>query len=526
MGNEEMPSGGGCPMSRRRFLQGLGAGAAASATTFGPGAAGVAFADAGAMPDPLRTTFGRMFPKLPPFARPSAGLTEALVDFGRPGGPLDANDDLAAGALALIIDPALNVNNPNSTLGTAGSTFMGQFLDHDITFDTSSPLGVETDPKRSRNGRTPTLDLDTVYGAGPMEAPHLYEPSDKAKLRLESGGVFEDLPRDGNMTAIISDPRNDEHLILAGLQCAFYKFHNRAVDTVRPAGRRKGGDFAAARRLTTWHYQWMLVHEILPAFVGQAMVDDVLVNGRRFFRPTGNAVIPVEFSGAAYRFGHSMIRPSYRANMKGNPDGSPFIGFIFDSEAEASPDPDDLVGGCRSPRRFVGWQTFFNFGDGEVKPNKRIDTTLSSPLFKLPLSAIASGDNPTSLPQRTLLRHVTWSLPSGQDVARKMRAPSLTAADFPEFDGYGQGLESSTPLWYYVLKEAELLEGGQKLGPVGGRIVAEVFLGLLENDMSSYVNARPRWQPTLPTRYGVVSGEFRMVDFLTFAGVDPTSRNQ
>jgi hypothetical protein len=270
----------------------------------------------------------------------------------------------------------------------------------------------------------------------------------------------------------------------------------------------------------------MVVHEVLPQFVGPAMVQDILLNGRRFYRPTDGAVIPVEFQGAAYRFGHSMVRPSYRANLAGNPDGSPFFGLIFDATAEPHLDPDDLVGGCRSPRRFIGWQTFFDFGDGEVKPNKRIDTKLSSPLFNLPLSAIASGDNPVVLAQRTLLRHVTWSMPSGQSVAQAMGVAPLPSADLAELAPYGQGLEASTPLFYYVLKEAELLEDGLRLGPVGGRIVAEVLLGLLQLDPGSYLNAGPRWRPTLPARSGSVTGDFRMVDLLTFAGVDPATRGQ
>jgi len=130
------------------------------------------------------------------------------------------------------------------------------------------------------------------------------------------------------------------------------------------------------------------------------------------------------------------------------------------------------------------------------------------------------------LPQRTLLRHVTWSIPSGQDIAHAMHEPMLGAADFPELAGYRLGLESRTPLFYYVLKEAEVMEDGLRLGPVGGRIVAEVLLGLLKMDGNSYLNARPRWRPTLPTRTGAVSGDFTMTDILTFAGVDPTSRGQ
>ena len=517
-------------MGRRGFLQTLGVGAAASAaSTFSPGAAGTAAATPGHRSAPgfgYQPMFDRLFPRLEPFAMAGPALTEALLDIGRPGGVLDANDDLSAGPIRLITDLSLSENNPNSSHQSAGSTFMGQFLAHDMTFDVGSNLGSATEPEASRNGRTPMLDLDSVYGSGPAASPQLYSAHDRAKLRIESGGAFEDLPRAGDGSAIIADPRNDENLVLAGLQCAFIKFHNNAVDSLRSGGVRRAGDFAEARRLTTWHYQWLLVHEFLPQFVGPAMVDNVLRRGRRFYQPGAGAGMPIEFQGAAFRFGHSMIRPSYRANLAGNPDGSPFFGFLFDTTAAPTADPNDLSGGCRSARRFIGWQTFFDFGDGNVKPNKAIDTTLSTPLFHLPLGSIASGDHPTVLPQRTLLRHVTWSMPSGQAIARTMRLETLGAEAFPELAGYGLGLEASTPLFYYLLKEAELLEGGRQLGPVGGRIVAEVLLGLLQLDAASYLNAAPNWRPTMPTRSESVTGDFRMVDFLTFAGVDPTSRGQ
>lgn len=268
----------------------------------------------------------------------------------------------------------------------------------------------------------------------------------------------------------------------------------------------------------------MIVHEVLPLFVGKAMVDALLPNGRRFFTPR-HAAIPVEFQGAAYRFGHSMVRPSYRANLKGD-NGNPFFGLIFDPSQENATDPTDLRGGRRAARRFIGWQTFFDFGDGEVRPNKRIDTKLSTPLFNLPLGTIATGDAPTSLPQRNLLRHVTWQLASGQAIAQTMGVPPLSAADLSELKGLGANLDTSTPLWYYILKESAVMNDGLTLGPVGGRIVAEVFIGLLQMDRGSYLSAHERWRPTLPDRSGKVSGEFRMVDFLTLAGVDPKSRGQ
>jgi hypothetical protein len=231
-------------------------------------------------------------------------------------------------------------------------------------------------------------------------------------------------------------------------------------------------------------------------------------------------MIPVEFQAAVYRFGHSMVRPSYRANLAGD-NGGPFFGMIFDPSQGGKADPADLRGGARAARRFVGWQTFFDFGDGQVKPNKRIDTKLSTPLFDLPLGAIASHDPPTSLPERTLLRHLTWKLPSGQRIARTMGVPPLATEDLSELSGYGLGLDRSTPLFYYTLKEAELVEDGLRLGPVGGRIVAEVLIGLLRSDPASYLSVEPGWKPTVSAGAG-----FRMVDFLRFAEVDPGSRGQ
>jgi hypothetical protein len=225
---------------------------------------------------------------------------------------------------------------------------------------------------------------------------------------------------------------------------------------------------------------------------------------------------------AMFRFGHSMVRPSYRANFT-SLSGQPFFGMIFDPAQENNPDPDDLRGGFRARRRFIGWQTFFDFGDGNMRPNKQIDTKISTPLFDLPLAAIATlnppAEPPTSLPQRNLLRHITWRLPSGQSIAREMKLPALSSEDLKELKDFGNKLDESTPLWYYILKEAEIIEKGIHLGPVGGRIVGEVIIGLLQLDRDSYLADSPRWRPSLPQRNGQVTGDFRMVDFLNFAGV-------
>jgi hypothetical protein len=514
----------GSRYSRRSLLKRAGASAGALALSGGAGAvmAPRAVAARSATVSTSPTTFGRIFPTLPPFAPATDAVRAALADLGKPDGLLDASDDLSKGPVLLITDLTLSANNRNNPRHTAGTTFFGQFVDHDITFDTTSRLGVRTDPALSANSRTPSLDLDSVYGQGPVASPQLYDPADHDKLRIDFGGQFEDLPRvdGGTSTAIIPDPRNDENLIIGGLQCAFILFHNNAVDWARDRGYKGGSTFEQARRLTTWHYHWLVVHEFLPQIVGQSMVDDVLRNGRRFYKPRmREGFIPVEFQTGAYRFGHSMVRPSYRANLRGD-NGAPFFGMVFDRAGDGQTDPIDLRGGVRAARRFIGWQTFFDFGDGQVKPNKRIDTKISTPLFDLPLGAIASHDTPQALPQRNLLRHLTWSLPSGQSIATAMRITPIGKHELGELKPYR--FDKSTPLWYYVLKEAELIEDGLQLGPVGGRIVAEVLVGLLQSDTVSYLVQKPKWTPTLTS----AGSSFRMKDFLTFAGVDPASRGQ
>jgi hypothetical protein len=524
-------------ITRRAFVGGAGLGAAGAVaakaggflggdTTTPAPATQPASARGGARAaarNPLN--FGRMFRGLPPFAEDAADVQAALREVGRPGGIMDANDDLAAGPVPLITDESLQQVNRNNPTNTAGTTFVGQFLDHDITFDATSPLGVPTPPEATRNTRVASLDMDTVYGGGPRVSPQLYQRADRAKLRIESGGLFEDVPRDADGTAIIGDPRNDENVIISGLQAAFIVFHNNMVDLVRErrlANPRDGNAvFEAARNQTRWHYQTMILTQFLPQVVGPGLVNDVRRNGGQYYRPrSGQGYMPVEFQTGAYRMGHSMVRPSYRVNFTGQPAGKPnapqFFGFIFDPSQEGIPDSEDLRGGSRAPRRYIGWPTFFDFGDGNVRPNKLVDTKISTPLFQLPMFAIASGDPPTSLPERNLLRHITWSLPSGQTLASEMGAPLVTAGEMAE-TGIGDifpAFLESTPLWFYILHEALVLADGHMLGPVGGRIVAEVVIGLLQIDSSSVLNRR--WRPLIPVRE---TPKVLMQDILDFAGV-------
>jgi hypothetical protein len=300
--------------------------------------------------------------------------------------------------------------------------------------------------------------------------------------------------------------------------------------------------FLIARQVTLWHYQWLLVNEHLPQIAGQAVVDDVLQNGNRFYNPpSGDAFMPIEFGAACYRFGHSMVRPSYRANFTSgmgdstSPAADPFFALVFDANepdfsAPPSYDRDDLLGGYPAKDRYVGWQTFFDLGDGQVKNNKKIDTTISSVLFTLPVPAIApkTQTSPTVLPQRNLLRQLTWGLPSGQAVARAMRVASLTAADLDRIGSVYRRFATGTPLWYYALAEAKVATNGMTLGPVGGRIVAETLIGLLRADPTSYLSVNAQFTPFLgsdlargsnPNPNITGNGSYTRAHFLYYAGV-------
>ena len=186
-------------VSRRGFLTGVGAAAgAAGAAALGPADAAAQLLNQQQVAERARTDrFTRIFDRLPSFAEPTDDVKAALRELGAPGGLLDAQDPLLEGPTRLITNPELSPRNIDNAAHTAGVTFFGQFLDHDMTFDTTSQLGVPTRPERAPNARTPGLDLDSVYGRGPMEDVQLYERGDRSKLRVEPNRQFEDLPRIG-----------------------------------------------------------------------------------------------------------------------------------------------------------------------------------------------------------------------------------------------------------------------------------------------------------------------------------------
>ncbi|HJU11360.1 MAG TPA: heme peroxidase family protein, partial [Candidatus Binataceae bacterium] len=440
----------------------------------------------------------------------------------------------------------------------AGFTYLGQFIDHDLTFDPSSKLERENDPDSLEDFRTPRFDLDSLYGKGPDDSPYMYSDSAHFEIGTDSQGN-EDLPRNGGTPerALIGDPRNDENLIVSQLHLAFLKFHNRVVDELLGRDNR----FERAREVVRRHYQWIVLHEFLPHIVGQEVVQDILrqdvysIGGvqtgtrwkaeLKFFRWKVRPFMPVEFSVAAYRFGHSMVRFNYALNEM---TASPNELLIFDPKHPEDPNATDLRGFRARPKdRVIDWFRFFaTVGqENDLQVSRGIDTQISSGLGGLP--NIVVGSPPNSLAVRNLLRGVALGLPSGQDVARAMGIPEelIVSSDnrqYPFSIGTGfklpggkdddpsvpkiapdraKQLEAAfgrqTPLWYYILKEAELICDGKRLGPVGGRIVAEVFVGLMLGDKTSFLNVEPNWRPRKPCFGCRTDGVYTITDLLTYA---------
>jgi hypothetical protein len=410
-----------------------------------------------------------------------------------------------------------NFDNPDIP---SGYTYVGQFIDHDITFDPVSSLQRQNDPDGLNDFRTPRFDLDSVYGSGPNNDPFLYDQEARGvKLLLGQNEHGDgDLPRNSQGRALIGDPRNDENVIVSQLQFLFLRFHNKVVDVV--AGEGLSGDqlVEEAQRRVRWHYQWIVAHDFLRRVAGPEVVDNILVErpyvagagtnasrkeiDLRFYHWQEQPFMPVEFSVAAYRFGHSMIRPDYRINTTITQDIPIFVG-------DPHPAPTaDLRGFRPLPQDWeIDWSFFFEVGDAShLQPARLIDAKLAQPLVKLP------GLHPAALAFRNLKRGKRLDLPSGERVAAAMGVAPLTEAEL-QIVPIAEQLRGHTPLWFYILKEAEVHANGRRLGPVGGRIVAEVLLGLLKGDALSYINVEPNWTPTLPAAN---AGDFTMPDLINF----------
>lgn len=475
--------------------------------------------------------FGKIF-DLPAFTATDAAL-QALADAMRDPNPGDPSGD-----------------NPNIP---SGFTYLGQFVDHDITLDLTSISEKQEDPHATTNFRTPRLDLDNVYGLGPDGSPQLYardpanitQPGPKLLLGRtiptpRVAGVFpNDLPRSPEGRALIGDHRNDENLLVAQTQLAFLKFHNKVVDRLATSPNPPAPNklFAEARKQVTWHYQWMVLHDWVERITETGIVAKILHDGRKFYRFQKVPYMPVEFSAAAYRLGHSMVREEYSHNRVFTPPpgfarATLALEFTFSGlsggiigELIANPPPPPPP--PQIPQIFseklpsdwiIDWSRFYEFKPPPPPtPNFLFNHTRKIDPFLIPqLHDLPGGGG--SLPFRNLKRGVILGLPSGQDVAKAMGITALTPAEIKTGpDGVvaaAQGFDKKTPLWYYILKEAQVKSGGLRLGPVGARLVAEVFIGLVAGDTTSYLSD-PTWKPTLPAK---TPGTFLMSDLLQFVG--------
>jgi hypothetical protein len=426
-----------------------------------------------------KSKFGFMFPGLRPFDSPT-------------------NQDLADLAQGMLDLDATTDDNPDPEM-TSGYTYLGQFIDHDMTLDTTPPPTSAVDPTTLNDGRTFKLDLDHVYGGGPKVNPELYE-RDQKHLRLQDpnpNGVM-DLPRTADGSAILVEARQDENEVLSQMQVAFIRMHNRLADTM---------SFKKAQKTLILHYQAMVLQDFLPHNVSRTTIDFLLANpNRRYYQPdSGAPFVPVEFSTSAYRFGHSQVRTGYELN-----DTSGRI----DVFSETGP---DLRGGRNIPAgRQIDWGNFLDeFTDAADLPHlnmsRMMDTKISKPLFVLPIpGAEATGSNVLAF--RNFTRAKFYGLPSGQELAKAMDIKPIPASEFGDL---GPAFRNETPLWYYILGEAKMTTEGQTLGPVGGRIVAETFIGILAADPDSILNQDFTPEPPIATAPGKVD----IADLFAFAKV-------
>jgi hypothetical protein len=425
--------------------------------------------------------------------------------FRKPAEPITPDEEL--GLVELGNAMRYNDEREGTLTPRIGYTYFGQFLGHDLTHDATPLAGPYSEAEATPNFRTATFDLDHVYADGPAGSPYLYEGEQGAETfkigATVPGGYWRDLPiqRGHVLIGDLQDTRNVDNLLLRQLHVLFLKFHNEAIrqlqtnpELISLADSLGGGTlFEKARRLVCWHYQWIIRHDYLPRIVHNAVWHQPRERvapkfGQKFS-------IPIEFSLAAFRFGHSMVRNAYRLNCR---QKRVTIGELMALGQRAEPIPDDYL---------VEWGTFFDGlpTSGPPASSSYIDTSVSFAMHGLSAETIRLANkleavDPSNLPVRTLLRGARARLPSGQDAADALfdqgrigTRDRLTRAELEQdtCDRSGSvvrkhGLAERTPLFYYILKEAELRAGGLTLGPVGSQIVLEVIQNALEADPQSY----------------------------------------
>ena len=437
----------------------------------------------------------------------------------------------------------------DSTIPSA-YTYFSQLVNHDISFtDVVKPDGVTdamvlADPQlrpwsddmikeRVSNKRARVLELDCVYGSMQGGVLPPFEKGNHSKMALGKVTPAHDPPADADFndlvrcprtedrkkdrTALIADRRNDSNIMLSQLQVAFLRAHNAVVD-------KKQCSFAEAQGMLQQHYQWMVLNEFLPLVVPAATLKEV--EEKSIYKPEMG--VPLEFSMAAFRFGHAMIRRNYYLNKDFNPESLKRLFTMIVLCNQANFEPMANAGSDTLPKEYIiNWTNFLEGGRNKARA---IRTEMVDPLFGLfddtdvKMEGLAAQD---------LKRAYMMRIPTGQAIARELNVQDpLTAADMKQVLPPEQftilessGLLERTPLPFYVLaeakKQADKLEPPEnpdkgKLGPVGGRIVAEVIIGLIRNNPHSYLNDKTWEKPHLPAEH---EGKFFLSDLLTLAGV-------
>ena len=425
----------------------------------------------------------------------------------------------------------------------AGLTYFGQFIDHDLTLDLTPLDYAHPFAEQTPNYRTPFLNLDHVYAGGPDLAPFLYEmkgaPGNErfliGRTIMKQGqteqGSLNDLPRNSNGVALVGDARQDENVILAQLHVAFLKFHNFVMDEldagrIRTVGPGNSTRFAQARRIVTWTYQYIILNNFLATLIDADTLKDIIRKASWDARCDPSAFsIPLEFSVAAFRFGHSIVRDIYTYNTAHDP--ATLLELIQQTGAGRGAMP------ALREEWVIDWTHFF-FLRHRPRDGRKIDTTVAKTLHNLPLGTVelykmSRPNHPghvvppkNKLPVRTLWRSARVGLPSGQDVAKVLVHPSDRLTPDQILIGPHRKIirrhkfEKDTPLWYYILKESDALRGGAMLGPVGSRIVGNVIVRALRADPNSYLSVDPGWEAILGGH------EFKTMDAIPGISLSPS----
>lgn len=456
-------------------------------------------------------------------------------------------DGLKALGLAMA-DTGTSANPGNSDSNIdAIFTYLGQFIDHDITARTDrdsgvtnisvetniTPVNPDTVITQLRNGRRPQLDLDSVFGEGPAmvnsasapvssESQILYDANFKFNVFQAAGRL--DLPRQQNagvFQATIADMRNDENLNVSQLHMNFLRFYNHVYDAQNGTPREK---YIRARQLVRWAYQFVVVHDYLMNVCDRNVVMETLANGPRYYSGRSEIFMPLEFSTAAFRFGHSMIRPFYKLN-----DTLTSVKLVDTTGGVQILAPNSRAQNFETDNQLkadmmIQWK---NYLGASAQKARLIDTKIAHDLFTLPfrnMPPILSN-----LAISNLVRAYNLSIPTGQAVCDVMGINPLTPAQIltgedPAIAAAIQtyNFQQRSPLWYYILREAAVQQGGQKLGEVGSRIVSETLIGLLKQDPNSYLNNLH--DTAVTDSYikvtGGATGQIKdLKSLLTFAGV-------